>query len=197
MPYVLTVDQRDSRHQPDRVPEALRQLRELPVRRRFERTAGDEFQGVLDDPAAVVEAVLDLVRDGGWSIGIGAGAVEEPLPNSVRACRGDAFVLARTAVETAKKRPQGLAVAATERVAGQDAETVLTLTATLVQRRSPAAWKAIRLVSDGLTQTEAAEQLGISRQAVGQRLAAGFWHQVEHARPTAARLLARACDTAR
>jgi DNA-directed RNA polymerase specialized sigma24 family protein len=62
----------------------------------------------------------------------------------------------------------------------------------LVQRRSEQAWEAITLVAAGRTQADAATALGISRQAVGQRLAAGLWDLERELRPTAARLLARA-----
>ncbi|OMQ15094.1 hypothetical protein A7K94_0211915, partial [Modestobacter sp. VKM Ac-2676] len=91
MPFVVTVDQRASRRAPDRVPAALRALVGVPVVLRFERTAGDEFQGLLDDPAAVVEVVRRLVREGDWSIGIGTGSVQWPLPASTRAGAGPAF----------------------------------------------------------------------------------------------------------
>ena len=64
MPFVLTVDQRGSRRSADRVPEALSALSGVPTVLRFERTAGDEFQGVLDDPAVVVDVVRRLIRDG-------------------------------------------------------------------------------------------------------------------------------------
>src|SRR3712207_894415 len=104
--FVLTVDQRGSRREPDRVAEALDGLAQLhrPLRA-FERTAGDEFQGLLDDPAQVVDVVLTLVRAGGWSIGVGTGEIEEPLPPSIREGRGPAFIFARNAVEAAKRRP--------------------------------------------------------------------------------------------
>lgn len=194
---MLTVDQRRSRRGRDRVPEALSVLAGLHPERPFERTAGDEFQGVLSEPADVVEAVLRLARSGGWSMGVGAGPVEEPLPESTRAGRGEAFVLARDAVEAAKGRPQGLVVRAggsggpgTE--AAADAEALLVLLVLVVERRSAAAWEAIDLVAAGLTTAEAAVKLGISRQAVGQRLAAAHWQQECRARPAAVRLLARA-----
>lgn len=194
MPFVLTVDQRSSRNRPDRVPEALHRLRDTPTVRRFERTAGDEFQGVLDDPEVVVETVLDLVRDGSWSIGIGAGPVQEPLPDSSRAGRGVAFTLARQAVESAKRRPQSLAVTGSEEQSARDADAVLTLLALLVQRRTPAAWKAIDLIDEGLTQAEVADRLGVTRQAISQRLVASCRQQERDARPVAARLLAHACQ---
>ena len=44
----------------------------------------------------------------------------------------------------------------------------------------------------GSSWTSIADALGITRQAVGQRLAAGQWDLERELRPTAARLLARA-----
>jgi len=191
VPFVLTVDQRASRVNPDRVAGALGALADVPTVLRFERTAGDEFQGVLDDPAVVVSVVLDLTRSGGWSIGVGAGPVQTPLPGSTRAGAGPAFVAARAAVEAAKRRPARVAVRGAASTAAGDAQAVLTALAVVVQRRSDQAWEAIGLVAAGRTQAEAAAELGITRQAVGQRLAAGLWDVERDLRPTAARLLAR------
>jgi hypothetical protein len=193
MPYVLTVDQRASRRSPDRVADALRQLDgAVPMLLGFERTAGDEFQGVLADPADVVELVLRLVRMGGWSIGVGAGVVQTPLPESTRAGAGQAFLAARRAVDAAKQRPFRLAVRGAVPPEAADAQAVLSALAGLVDRRSEQAWAAIALVEEGRTQSDAAAALGISRQAVGQRLAAAMWELERELRPTAARLLARA-----
>ena len=158
----------------------------------FERTAGDEFQGVLAEPDHVVDVVLLLVRHGGWSIGIGAGAVQTPLPRSTRAATGQAFLSARRAVEAAKQRPTRLAVRGAVPVEASDAQAVLSALAVIIERRSEQAWEAIGLVDDGRTQADAAGELGISRQAVGQRLAAGLWDLERDLRPTAARLLDRA-----
>jgi hypothetical protein len=193
VPYVLTVDQKRSRRGGDRVADVLPRLNAavatvLP----FERTAGDEFQGVLEDPEEVVDVVLDLVRVGGWSIGIGAGPVQTPLPESTRAGAGPAFLSARRAVEAAKQRPSRLAVRGVTPGDAGDAQAVLSALAVVVDRRSDQAWEAIGLVTDGRTQAEAATELGISRQAVGQRLSAGLWDLERELRPTAARLLTRA-----
>ncbi|MCW2695998.1 MAG: uncharacterized protein JWR62_1083 [Modestobacter sp.] len=191
MPFVLTVDQRGGRVDPDRVAGALGVLADVPTVLRFERTAGGEFQGVLDDPAVVVSVVLDLARSGSWSIGVGAGPVQTPLPGSTRAGAGPAFVAARAAVEAARRRPARVAVRGTASTAAGDAQAVLTALAVVVQRRSAQAWEAIALVAGGRTQVGAAAELGITRQAVGQRLAAGSWEVERDLRPTAARLLAR------
>ena len=192
MPYVLTVDQKASRRTVDRVPDMLRELNDaVPTLLPFERTAGDEFQGVLTDPDKVVEVVLWLVRAGGWSIGVGAGPVQTPLPVSTRAGAGPAFLCARRAVDAAKRRPSRLAVRGAVPPDAGDAQAVLSALAVLVDRRSEQAWEAISLVGGGRTQAEAAGMLGISRQAVGQRLTAGLWDLERELRPTAARLLTR------
>ena len=194
MPYVLTVDQKGSRRTADRVDDVLRELNDAVPSAvlAFERTAGDEFQGVLDDPGVVVDVVLWLVRSGGWSIGVGAGPVQTPLPQSTRAATGPAFLSARRAVDAAKPRPSRIAVRGASPSDASDAQAVLSALAVLVDRRSEQAWEAIALVEGGRTQAEAAAELGISRQAVGQRLAAGLWDLERDLRPTAARLLSRA-----
>ena len=191
MPFVLTVDQRASRRTGDRVDLALDALRTVETVLPFERTAGDEFQGLVQDPAAVVDVVLRLTRLGGWRIGIGAGPVQTPLPPSTRAGAGPAFLGARRAVEAAKQRSAGVAVRGAVPAEAGDAQGVLTALAVIVGRRSDHAWEAIDLVGAGWTQARAADALGISRQAVGQRLAAGLWELEQELRPTACRLLAR------
>ncbi len=193
MPFVLTVDQRASRRTPDRVAAVLTRLEgSVPVLLGFERTAGDEFQGVLEEPEVVVDVVLGLLRDGTWSVGVGAGPVQAPLPASTRAASGQAFLAARRAVDAAKQRPARVAVRGAVATDAEDAQAVLGALAVVIERRSPQAWEAIGLVGEGRTQAEAAAELGISRQAVGQRLAAGLWELELELRPTAARLLARA-----
>ncbi|MGY2130438.1 hypothetical protein [Blastococcus sp. SYSU DS0617] len=193
MPFVLTVDQRASRSTPDRVADVLRRLHgTVPAVLAFERTAGDEFQGVLDDPELVVDVVLDLLREGAWSVGVGAGPVQVPLPSSTRAAAGPAFLSARRAVDAAKQRSARIAVRGAAETDAEDAQAVLSALAMIYERRSSQAWEAIGLVDDGRTQAEAAAALGISRQAVGQRLAAGSWELERELRPTAARMLARA-----
>jgi len=193
VPFVLTVDQKASRRSADRVADVLPRLNAaVETLLAFERTAGDEFQGVLDDPEVVVDVVLELVRDGDWSIGVGAGPVQTPLPQSTRAGAGPAFLSARRAVDAAKQRPSRLAVRGTVPADAGDAQAVLSALAMLVDRRSDQAWEAIGLVAEGRTQAEAATELGISRQAVGQRLSAGLWDLERELRPTAVRLLTRA-----
>jgi len=195
--FVITADQQGSRATEDRVPALLAGLPTVPgVVRGAERTVGDEVQAVLDDADGVVELVLHLLRLGEWSVGIGAGPVEEPLPATSREGRGEAFVLARAAVEAAKSRNRSvpLAVRGVGEAAARDAEAVLTLVGAIAARRSEAGWQAVdEAVAAGDAGQEAvARRLGVSQQAVSQRLRAALWAEELAARPAAARLLTAA-----
>ncbi|AOW92615.1 hypothetical protein BFN03_07705 [Rhodococcus sp. WMMA185] len=190
--FVLTVDQRGSRRDVDRVDKLIGELDNHDLARPFQRTAGDEVQAVVTDPATVVDLALELVARKHWSVGIGVGPAEEPLPTETRAGRGPAFELARAAVERAKRAPARVAVEGADLDSAEDADTALTLVATVVARRTDEGREAVEQIRRGRTQTEAAQALGISKQAVSQRLStAGL--QVEIAgRRLAERLLKRA-----
>ena len=190
MPIVITVDQRASRRSADLVDSAIDRLHRIhrPLRA-FQRTAGDEFQGVLGDASAAVEVALALVRQGTWSIGIGVGPVRTPMPRSARAGAGPAFEHARVAVERAKRHQQHLAVVGEDSERARDAQVVLALLAAVVERRTDAGWEAVDLAAQGHTMSEIATRLDVTRQAVGQRLATAQWQLEREARPLAARLL--------
>ncbi|EHI42786.1 hypothetical protein OPAG_07324, partial [Rhodococcus opacus PD630] len=168
--FVLTVDQRGSRRDVDRVAQLLTEFANRDLVRPFQRTAGDEVQAVVADPATVVDLALDLVGREHWSIGIGTGPVEEPLPAETRAGRGPAFESARVAVDRAKSAPGRVAVEGSDPESAADADTALTLVAVLVARRTEEGREAVEQMRHGSTQTEAAHALGISKQAVSQRL---------------------------
>ncbi|MFC8410586.1 MarR family transcriptional regulator [Arthrobacter sp. NPDC057259] len=170
--YVLTIDQRGSSTDVDRVPGLLAELARLVPGATFERSVGDELQGVLQSPAEAVDTALHVLRDGHWYVGIGVGPVDQPLPASPREGSGPAFVAARAAVERAKaaghvplavaagtagtprrgtaSRPagsgdgsgDGAAVPPGEREAA-NAEAVLRLIGRLVQDRTAAQWKVV------------------------------------------------------
>lgn len=212
---VLTVDQRGSTHAADGVPVVLEHLGEWVQGRAgllvpFDRTVGDEVQGVLEGTEAgarlAVDLTLRLLRDQGWSVGIGVGPVEHPLPKVSRDGRGPAFYSARTAVERAKTRARGTSVAvegpegAISANRANEVESLLRLLGAVRARRTPQGWEATDVLSALADkpgrQKIAAQSLKISEQAVSQRVRAALWQEVEAVRPVVVRLLAELSDLA-
>lgn len=190
--FVLTADQRDSRANADLVPSALAVVDghgSAALALAPERTAGDELQVAIAEPAAVLSIVLDLTRTGQWSVGVGVGDVESPLPASVRAARGEAFVNARDAVDRAKKAATRLAITAPSD--GDDAEALVRLLIELRDRRTPEGWEVYDLLAAGRSQREAAKLLGISQGAVSLRAKAAGLRAEEAAVPALERVLGR------
>jgi len=204
--FVIIADQVGSRTSDDRVPAALAALADLAVTLSFERTAGDEIQGLLSDPLSVVTAITRLTRLSGWRIGIGAGTVDSPVPASTRAARGPAYLAARAAIDAARGAPAELALALPYSVSGdaygevieaaKDAEAALWLLRTVLSRRSEEGWELMDLLDKGLTNARAAERLGISPSAVSQRLSRASRIEVDRGSKLAARLLGRMQEVA-
>ena len=171
---VITADQIDSRTTPDVAGEAIEFVNGRFSDRLLlaaERTAGDEIQALVDSGQAALDIALALTRSRRWSVGIGIGAVREPLGRGIRESTGDAFVSARSAVERAKKRPTRFALvslAAPARAA--EVEALVDLLLVLRARRTEQGWEMRDLISRGLTQADAAVELGITPQSASKRV---------------------------
>jgi DNA-binding NarL/FixJ family response regulator len=177
--FVITADQVDSRHTADLVSTTVARLDEAfaaGLALGVDRNAGDELQALVLDADTAVAMILDLTRAGTWSVGLGAGDVELPLAAATRESRGPAFIAARAAVESAKRSPQRFACrheAAVDTVNTDDAtdfESLMLLLLSLRDRRTEQGWQVYDLLARGQTQREAAEVLGITPQAVSDRM---------------------------
>ncbi|WP_285313525.1 MarR family transcriptional regulator [Pseudarthrobacter sp. fls2-241-R2A-168] len=209
--YVLTIDQRGSTSDVDRVPELIAELRRLTPAR-FERSVGDELQGVVDRPDEVVDVALHALRSGYWYVGIGIGMVQVAPGGSPREGSGSGFVAARKAVELAKTAagqvPLSVVAGMMGRgkeipdhtkegaMAGANAQAVLRLIGRLVQERTEAQWRVVdRLravqAGDGKhgSQKQVAKELGITEQSVSRAVLRSGWQEEWAARPAAAMLL--------
>jgi len=191
--FVITADQVDSRHGRDLVDDALTRIAKAAGDRLAlppDRTAGDEVQALTAEPGAALDVALALLRTGAWSVGIGVGAVQTPLPEATRAARGDAFIAARAAIDEAKRRPTRFAAA------GGDAATVaqplVELLLQLRERRSAPGWELFDLMEQGLSQRDAARRLGITPQAASRRAQAAGIRLDQAARPALMSVLAAA-----
>ena len=172
--FVMTIDQRSSRSDRDRVPDLLADYADASTVRPFDRTAGDEVQAVFDDPNALVPIALDLAASGHWTVGIGVGDVDLPLPDTTRAGRGPAFEAARDAVEAAKRDRRRLRVVGGS-TWSQHAQSAAALLLDTMTSRSEAGREAVALMRTGLTQQQAATTLNITPQAMSSRLQAASW----------------------
>ena len=150
---VLTVDQRGSRTSADRVPAALAALAaRRPCCVPFERTAGDEFQGVLDDPAALPRRrrARCCARTPGTSASASARSRRRcPTRPAPAAARRTSH--AREAVTAAKNSPWHLRVAGDRPRRVRALETTLWLWAAVLARRTPRGWEVADLVDEGLS----------------------------------------------
>lgn len=189
--FVLTIDQRNSTHEGDRVPELLERLDGVQAAVPFERSVGDEVQGVLDSAEDVIAVALQCLRDGGWYVGVGIGTVELPLPESSREGRGSAFLAARAAVERAKKTADRAPLAVEGPAGAAEAEGVLSLIGRFVMHRSEAEWRILDLLQPQQrgSQSAVARMLDISPQAVSKAVFRSAWIEEWAARPAAAVLL--------
>lgn len=208
MVFVLTVDQIDSRRHPDRIPELAGAPWADRARLPFTRTAGDEAQAVFDEARDALRCAVELALTGRWHCGIGQGPARLPAGSrDSRAGRGPAFLRARTAVEQAKADPshvgfQGApadAVPAGRAPTGPDpaaaVQAQLRLIVRVRARQRETTRQAYDLALAGLTQAEAAARLGITQQAVSERLDTALYRPLEavmgHAVELAAALDAR------
>lgn len=198
--FVLTADQRASTRTGDQVTSLLAGL-EPWVRANAdhvvlppERTVGDEIQVVLDDGDVTVDLALRLMRASTWAVGIGAGEVNVPLGDSPRSSSGPAFVYARRAVERArgKGEPVPLVVVGADSHAAEQSTAVMQLIAAVLRRRTEAGWEVADLLATGMSQREAASALGVSEQAVSQRVSSAMLEPERKVRPVASALILQA-----
>jgi hypothetical protein len=196
--FTLTINQRDSRRDGDRVPELLKGLRHIPALLDFDRSVEDEVQGIVDNPLHAVESALIAVRSGCWYVGIGVGAVNQPFPAQVKDASGHGLVYSRRAVDRlhSSKDRVPLAVEGPLLAAAREAEAVLHLLGHIIQHRTEAEWRVLDLLTPGVRgqQKAVAEELGITTQAVSKALARAQWNEEHAARPAAARLLQLTLD---
>lgn len=170
---VVTMDQRASRSRDDAVDaerEQLNRTHRAALKRRFVRTAGDEMQGVSERLDWLPGFLLTEARREVWWVGVGLGPYEAPLGQTARDSRGDAFYLARDAVERAKRRSWGFAMAGDPVL--EDVERCLATVAWIIRRRTERQHEAAILYHKARSVTAVAEALGITVQSASERLLA-------------------------
>lgn len=128
------------------------------------------MQVLTAEPETLTNVALRALQSSRWWLGVGIGEVATPLPKSIREGRGEAFMLARRALEMAKRRRAvGLRVLAQYGDA-TDFEAALRLLRVLYERRSPRAQLIADLHVAGLSTVEIGRKLGVSQQAAAKQV---------------------------
>lgn len=199
--FVLTIDQRRSRTSTDKVPALLDALKNIPTVRAFQRTAGDEIQGILDQPSAVLDTLETATRLGDWYVGIGIGPVNQPLPKNARESSGPALINARAAVDRAKKKGNTLRFAleadGDASTSARRAESALALWVRLLAERGTRDWEYVDALEnyDGARQP-VAKRFGLSAQAVSSAAQRAGFDEARNARDALGFLLGLTDETA-
>mgnify|MGYP002719871084 FL=1 len=123
----------------------------------------EDIRSEVANAEAALNLIMALLSDGSWAIGLGI------------ADSSDASHAATRAVGT---RPGQVQVIVDKRDASTDASdiaAVFALMAHVLHKRTYEGREATSLVRRGMNQNEAAATLGISKQAMSQRLQAAGW----------------------
>lgn len=148
-----------------------------PIASRDETEAGEVILQVVD-PEAVLQAIVAAARHTGVCIGVGADSGEGRS-------RLTPLDLARRALKRARSRSGDMPIVIYGRAseAASWATALAQLLHFSLMRRSEPGWEVAHLVSRGISQKDAAEDLGITEQAVSQRLRAAGYRESRNIEP--------------
>lgn len=169
----------------------------------FRMLGVEDICAAIDSPEALCDIVMALLSDGSWAIGIG-------IVPGVSAAEGDDEDIERarqaaTASLPGRTRPAGVWVRVEDpdipgRVLrtsdGSDISATFALIGHVLSKRTLEGREATSLVRSGLNQNEAAAELGISKQAMSQRLQAAGWQAETAGWQLAVNLIRRAAGAA-
>ncbi|MBV7295449.1 DNA-binding protein [Corynebacterium sp. TAE3-ERU12] len=164
-------------------------------------TAGvEDIHATPQGPVGVTTLVLALLAAGDWAVAI---AVCPPHAGAGAGMSAAARASAASDAATAALGRGGRAGQVQVRVIGEttavgdasdDIAAAFTLLQHVISRRSAQGRQATGLMRAGWSQVEAAAELGVSKQAVNQRLNAAGWHAEEAGWTLAVHLLERAAQ---
>ena len=154
----------------------------------------DSIVGTMDSPTATTALLMALISAKDWAIGIAVkkplGAGGDQVPELEQAAKG----LLSGVPRAGSLRATVLGGRADAEGRSTDIIAVFALLQHVLARRSPQGREATSLMRDGWTQIEAAAELGITKQAMSQRLAAAGWHAEEAGWRLAVNVLERAAS---
>ncbi|MEJ5927249.1 MarR family transcriptional regulator [Corynebacterium sp. H128] len=173
-----------------RSAEALSTLEGVGV---FEVIGVEDIIAIVNTPEAVADTSMALLSAGEWAVGIGIvpDSMKQAADVAKRMATSALGSRARSGVVKAKlQAPRGAKEEAT--AWANDISACFLLLATVLAKRSTEGREATSLMRRGYNQNEAAAELGITKQAMSQRLQAAGWQAETAGWQLAVNLLARA-----
>lgn len=148
----------------------------------------DEITASVTQPEDALNMIMALLSDGQWAIGVGVASGTDDAADD------NAAQAAERAAGSRAGQVHAQVVASESSTAAADLTAVFALLAYVLHKRTMEGREATSLVRRGLTQNEAASELGISKQAMSQRLQAAGWPAERAGWQLALNLLTRAAQ---
>ena len=155
-------------------------LSTLPGVSPFEVIGVEDIRTTVDGPETALNLIMALLSDGNWAVGLGITR------------RRRAEFAATEAVGTRAAQVKAITDAHAPDTEAEDISATFALLAHILHKRTFEGREATSLVRSGLNQNEAAAQLGISKQAMSQRLQAAGWQAEQAGWKLALHLMRRA-----
>ena len=156
----------------------------LPGVAGFEVLGVEDIRSKVEDAEAALNLIMALLSDGNWAIGLGISDGE----GSTR----DASATATKAVGTRAGQVRVIVDRQQATTEAADIAATFALMAHVLHKRTYEGREATSLVRRGMNQNEAAATLGISKQAMSQRLLAAGWPAEQAGWQLALNLITRA-----
>ncbi|RAV32096.1 DNA-binding protein [Corynebacterium heidelbergense] len=178
-------------------------LAESPVAESVRQEGITDISCVAIGPENAGGVILALLQVGDFALGLGSlsgtdleGGAEEAGTEGVEAAARRACPPSQRAgsvgVRIERADVPGTLMPGRAADIAEDIAAAFTLLSYVLSRRTEEGRQATALLRAGLSQSEAAREAGISKQAMSQRLAAAGWHAEQAGWSLAIRMLARA-----
>jgi len=158
----------------------------LPGVAGFEVLGVEDIRSKVEDAEAALNLIMALLSDGNWAIGLG---IADGSDNSAPS---DASATATKAVGTRAGQVRVIVDRQNATTEAADIAATFALMAHVLHKRTYEGREATSLVRRGMNQNEAAATLGISKQAMSQRLQAAGWPAEQAGWQLALNLITRA-----
>jgi hypothetical protein len=150
---------------------------------RFVITLGDEFQGLLSSATPIPDLMWDIEHrfsDRNLRVGMGFGALDTPVQREAINVDGPVLHFARAAIQTAREKRMYGGVF----LGFGEVNAVMNGMARILwfhrSRLTKTQLRIAELLRKGKSQSDAAEELNITRQAISKQVVAmGWWPYVE------------------